>query len=112
MPSADTTLRLDPWWPTNSIQRNLTVADLVALPEELPSGRAFCEVFDGRVVQWPIPGCGHGYTQATIGAHLVLQGQQRGLGRAYSRVGVVIARDPDSAYAPDLSFISNGRLPV
>jgi Uma2 family endonuclease len=112
MSSADTTVRLDPWWPTNSIQRKLTVADLAALPEELPSGRAFCELYNGRVVQWPIPGCGHGYTQATIGAQFVLQGQERGLGRAYSRVGVVVSRDPDSVYAPDVSFVSKGGLPI
>jgi Uma2 family endonuclease len=41
-----------------------------------------------------------------------MQGEHRGLGKARSRVGIILGRDPDHVLGPDATFIANGRLPL
>lgn len=58
------------------------------------------------------PGYRHGRIQSTLVAYLKDFGEWRGLGHAYTDIGVVISRNPDTVYSPDVAFISSARLPV
>jgi Uma2 family endonuclease len=93
--------------------RLLTVADLAALPTELPSGDVRYELNDGVLVVMPPPGDIPSYRQAKIVQHLghlaedVLQ-----LGRVRVEAGIVLRRDPDRVVGADGAFILNASLPV
>lgn len=98
--------------PFGAVERLFTAADLAALPDDLPSGRAYYELEMGKLAIMSPPGESHGYVQSNIVAFLKQQGQWRGLGRAYTEIGVVISRNLDTVYSPDVAFIANDRLPV
>jgi Uma2 family endonuclease len=91
--------------------RRLTVADLAALPSELPSGDVRFELDNGRLVSMSPPGNVHGWLQASIGAELKQQGEKRGFGKAYSEVGVILWRNPDRVIGADNAFIAAQSLP-
>lgn len=92
--------------------RILTVADLAALPDELPSGPVKYELDNGRLIIMPVPGDSHGAIQARIAAELVMQGSRAGHGKAWAEVGVILWRNPDRVVGPDASFVVQARLPV
>jgi Uma2 family endonuclease len=94
------------------VDRIFTAADLAALPEDLPSGRVYYELEMGKLAIMSPPGENHSYVQLNIGFFLKLQGQRQGLGRAYTEIGIVISRNPDTVYGADVAFIGNDRLPV
>lgn len=58
------------------------------------------------------PGGLHGSLQALFCAELVNQGQRKGFGHAYSEVGIVLMRNPDSVYGADLAFVGKRKSPV
>jgi Uma2 family endonuclease len=94
-------------------QRLLTVADLAALPDELPSGPVKYELDQGRLVAlMSPPGEMHGAHQATIVTLLKLLGERAGHGKALGEVAIILRRNPDRVFAPDAAFIASRSLPV
>jgi Uma2 family endonuclease len=97
--------------PIEPYVRLLTVADLAAMPEDLPSGDVKFELDNGRLIVTPPPGDKHGLTQLSIGSHIFNHVRQHGLGEAWVETGVVLWRNPDRCVGPDVSFIAQDRLP-
>jgi Uma2 family endonuclease len=62
------------------------------MPEMLPSGSVSYELHHGRLVAMSPPGANHGNLQVRIGAELIQQGECQGHGKAFTNVGVVLAR--------------------
>lgn len=58
------------------------------------------------------PGAIHGNFQVRIGGALLTQGEMKGLGKAYTEVGIVLARKPDHIVGADAAFIANRSLPA
>jgi Uma2 family endonuclease len=94
------------------VPRPLTVADIAALPDELPSGPVKYELDDGRLVIMAPPGGIHGRMAARMVGHLLVHGESAGHGDAYSDVAIVLRRNPDRLVAPDACFVANTSLPV
>lgn len=92
--------------------RLLTASDLAALPETLPSGPVTYELHRGRLVMMSPPGRSHGITQLKIGAVLALQGSMAGHGEAWTEVGILLHRDPDTLLTPDVAFAGKALLPL
>jgi Uma2 family endonuclease len=98
---------------TISTQRPLTVADLAALPSELPSGPVAYELDNGRLVIKAPPGNEHGAVESNVTADLKVQGERRGLGKVRSgEVAVILWRNPDRVVGADIAFIANHNLPL
>ena len=91
--------------------RLLTAADLAVMPEQLPSGPVSFELHHGRLFAMAPPGATHGNLQAIFGGELLMQGQKKGHGKAYTEVGVVLARRPDHVLGPDAAFVASRSLP-
>src|SRR4051812_2738945 len=82
--------------------RLLTVADLAALPSELPSGPVLYELDHGRLIILALPGDVHGAVESNVATALKLQGECRGLGKARcGGVGVILRRNPDRVVGAD-----------
>jgi Uma2 family endonuclease len=94
-------------------ERLWTVADVAALPDDLPTGPAVYEVHDGRLVVMAPPGDLHGAYESNLVYQLKLQGEMKGHGRARSGdVGIILRRKPDRLFGADALFICNDRLPI
>lgn len=94
-------------------RRLLTVADLAAMPSELPSGTVLYELDNGRLIIMPPPGDIHGAIESNLTTELKIQGERRGHGKVRSgEVGVVLWRDPDRVVGADAVFIANKSLPI
>jgi Uma2 family endonuclease len=92
--------------------RLFTVADLAALPRELPTGPVDYELDNGRLVPMSPTGRRHGEIHSALAAQLYLQGQLRGFGRSFIETGIVLWRNPDRMVGPDASFVTSKSLPV
>jgi Uma2 family endonuclease len=90
----------------------LTVADLAALPSELPSGAARYELDDGVLITMAPPGFDHGHVESRLAKRLQTFGEELGFGVATGEVTIVLRRNPDRVVAPDTTFISKSRLPI
>src|SRR5262245_24289558 len=93
-------------------QRLLTAADVAALPDDLPSGKVKYELYEGRLVIMPLPGAEHSDGQLRISSYLFTLGELRGYGKAFSEVGIVLGRKPDSVVGPDAAFVTKASLPI
>lgn len=93
-------------------QRLFVVADLDALPTELPSGPIDYELDNGRLIFVGPPGDTHGAVQSNIATELKIQGERKGHGKVRTEVGVVLGRDPDCVLTPDVLYISKNSLPL
>ena len=93
-------------------QRLFTAADLAAMPEHLPSGSVSFELHHGRLVPMSPPGATHGNLQNRIGTALSTQGEDKGHGKAYTEVGIVLARNPDHVVGADAAFVAKRSLPA
>src|SRR3954449_9948056 len=91
--------------------RLFTVADLAALPSELPSGPVRWELDNGRFIAMPPPGFIHGASQGKTVSALQVQGEARGHGLACAEVGIILWRNPDRLVGADGAFITNASLP-
>ncbi|MGL4550116.1 MAG: Uma2 family endonuclease, partial [Gemmataceae bacterium] len=91
--------------------RLLTVADLAAMPDHLPSGPVKWELHDGRLVSMVLPGYEHGVLQNRIGTFLTVQGDYRGHGQTLGEIGLVLRRNPDRVVGPDACFLCASPLP-
>jgi Uma2 family endonuclease len=98
--------------PLDYTPRLFTVADVAALPSELPSGSVRYELDHGRLVTMPPPGNIHGAATSKFVAALVYLGENRGFGKARDEVGVLLRRNPDHLLGPDAVFIANASLPI
>ena len=92
--------------------RLLTVADVAAMPTQLPSGPVDYELDNGRLVLMSPTGRRHGQIQSAIASALYSQGKQAGHGEAYVETGVILWRNPDRMVGPDASFVTNRSLPA
>ena len=93
-------------------QRLFTAADLAAMPEHLPSGDVSFELHHGRLVAMSPPGARHGNFQVRIGGALLAQGESKGCGKAYTEVGIVLARKPDHIVGADAAFVTSQSSPA
>ena len=92
--------------------RLLTCADVIALPESLPTGDVRYELDNGRLVILAPPGDLHGAIQLNIGYELKRQGELAGHGKARTEVGIVLWRDPDRLVGADVAFVAKSSLPL
>jgi Uma2 family endonuclease len=93
--------------------RLLTVADLAVLPAQLPSGPILYELDNGELVTFPVHDGDHGAVKANFAAALMVQGQQRGRGKARcGGVGVILWRTPDRVIGADVLFVASRSLPI
>jgi Uma2 family endonuclease len=97
--------------PIEPYLRLLTVADLAAMPGDLPSGDVKYELDNGRLIVTPPPGSEHGLIQGEFAAQLVTFAKQHSLGRVWVDCGVILWRDPDRCVGPDICFVAQHRLP-
>lgn len=86
----------------------LTVDQFERLPEE--DGYRV-ELAAGRLVREPLPGPRHGRIGVKLGARIDAFAVEHDLGLTFSEAGFVLSRDPDTVRGPDLSFVSQSRLP-
>lgn len=93
-------------------ERLFTVADVAALPTDLPSGPVQYELDNGRLLTMPPPGDVHGAVQGNFSEAFKSQGERKGLGKARGEVGVILWRDPDRLVGPDATFITSASLPL
>ena len=68
--------------------KQFTIADLLVLPTDLPSGTVDYELDNGRLLTMDPPGDIHGSVQANLVTELTIQGERRGHGKARSEVGI------------------------
>lgn len=92
--------------------RLLTVADMAAMPTELPSGPIDYELDNGRLVLMSPTSRLHGEIQSAMAAALRTQGRLQGFGKEFVETGVVLWRAPDRMVGPDVSFVAKRSLPV
>jgi Uma2 family endonuclease len=98
---------------TPSSERRFTVADLAALPSELPSGPVRYELDNGRLITMSPPGAIHGRIESNITFQLVAQGESRGLGKVLcGEAAVILWRNPDRVVGTDVLFLANASLPM
>jgi Uma2 family endonuclease len=84
----------------------VTGEELYRLPD---LGR--CELVDGRIVPLSPTGRPHGRAAARLAAHILLFVESHDLGEVLTAdAGIYTRRDPDTVRAPDVMFISHGRL--
>jgi Uma2 family endonuclease len=93
------------------VPRLFTAADLAALPDELPSGPVQYELDDGRIIFMPSPGDVHSAVSSNVVAHLKVQGEWVGHGKARDAVSVILRRNPDRVVGTDGCFMANASLP-
>jgi Uma2 family endonuclease len=92
--------------------RLFTAADLAAMPTHLPSGDVDYELDHGRLVIMVPPGQLHGSTQSRLDFELQAQGEKKGHGRAFTEVGIVLSRRPDTVLGADNAFVCGAKLPI
>src|SRR5439155_6855587 len=93
-------------------RRLWTVADLAALPSELPSGPAKYELDNGSLIIMSLPDYEHGAVQGNFLLELKRQGEERGLGKAGGEVRIILWRNPDRVVGPEALFVANASLPL
>jgi Uma2 family endonuclease len=92
-------------------ERLFTVADVAAMPRDLPSRSVSFEPYHGRLVPMSPPGAVHGNLQSRFGAELMMQGEKKGHGKTYTEVGILFARQPDHLIGADAAFVMSRSLP-
>lgn len=92
--------------------RLLTVADVAMFPTQLPSGPVDYELCQGALVVMSPPGDPHGALQNRFGAAFLVQGEERGWGTSRTEISLILSRDPDTLYVPDVVFLAKRSYPV
>jgi len=94
-------------------RRTWTLADVAVLPEQLPTGPAMYEVWDGELRIMPPTGEVHGSLESRLSGVLLIHGEWEGHGRvAGGEVGVVIDTEPTTLFGADVVFCSSDQLPI
>jgi Uma2 family endonuclease len=89
----------------------LTAGELADLPDRLDGQSVKYELYDGELHIMAPPGGEHSRRQHLI-ARVFLVAEDLGLGVAFSEVGVVLQRNPDTVLGPDAAFVLKESLPV
>ena len=92
-----------------TLNKLVTAEEFAAFPEPLDGSKE--ELLRGEVITMPPPKGRHGLAQAQIAYLLKCLVTPRKLGWVITESGVVIERDPDSVFGPDVSFYSIARHP-
>jgi Uma2 family endonuclease len=87
-------------------------ADLAAFPTHISSGDVDYELDCGKLIIKRPPCAAHASVQIFIAAELMYQGQRKHHGRAFTEVGIVLSRNPDTVLGADLAFVGKPKLPV
>lgn len=87
--------------------RLLTADDLLHLPDD---GNRY-ELVRGVLITMPPPDYEHGREAVRLSRRLGTYVEDHGLGDVLVESGYRIERDPDTVLAPDVSFVSAGRVP-
>lgn len=91
------------------VQKLLTAEEFAALPE--PPDGSKEELLRGEVITMPVSNSRHGLVQAQIAYLLHDAVRSCKIGWVTIGSGVVIERDPDTVFGPDVSFFSIARYP-
>jgi Uma2 family endonuclease len=91
------------------LNKLVTIEDFVKLPEPADGSRE--ELLRGEVITMPPPQSRHGLIQLQIGFLLKSVIGPKKLGWVMTETGVVVERDPDSFFGPDVVFWSIRRVP-
>jgi Uma2 family endonuclease len=79
--------------------------------ERLPHDDSFRdEVVRGRLVREPVPAGEHGWLEVRLGHHLYMHVERHGLGVVLGCTGYILASEPLTLRAPDLSFVAHARV--
>jgi Uma2 family endonuclease len=101
--------------PGTPMPRTFTVADLAALPDDLPSGPVLWEMDNGRLIAMAPPGDIHGGVEFRISGRLYVDGELKGhgVGRC-GEVGIILwrAQPKDKVVGADAVFIAKRSLPL
>ena len=89
-----------------------TIADLDALPTELPSGTVRYELEAGRLLAMSPTGARHGFLMIRLGRRMDEAAERCGGKVCGGDVGVILSRDPDTLLGGDLAYFSAASLPV
>lgn len=94
-------------------ERLFTIADVAALPDELPSGPVLYELDNGRLITMPPPGDLHGGVENKFAGAFLYEGERKGHGKSRcGDVGIILWRDPDRLVGTDVAFIKKEFLPL
>lgn len=93
-------------------RRIFTLRDVAAMPRDLPTGGVRYELERGNLIIMAPPGADHSTSHGNIYYWLRREAEERGLGKAYVEVGVVLRRNPDTLLGPDAAFILTASLPA
>jgi Uma2 family endonuclease len=95
-------------------KRWFTIADLAALPDQLPSGPVKWELWKGEIRSMPPPGDFHGSVASRVTTILTVYGEWEGHGRTTGGdVGVVIQLEsPQTCVGADVAFIAQDQRPA
>ena len=86
----------------------VTADELFRMPEDDYS----YELVRGRLIQMPRPSPRHGIVVMRLGMPLYQFVEEHELGVVLIEVGFMLASDPDTVRAPDISFLRRERLPL
>ena len=86
----------------------LTAEELMRVPESV--GKQ--ELVDGRVIEMPPVGWGHGKRQGKAFRRLDEWNDAHGLGSVMVEVGFILDRAPDLVRGPDVAFIRTENIPA
>lgn len=94
-------------------RRFWTLADMAALPSQLPTGPALYELWDGELRLMPPLAEVHGNLENRLGGILLFYGEWEGHGRSScGEVGIVINAVQDTVFGADAVFLSSDQLPA
>ena len=99
--------------PIPAAARVLSFGELLTAEQfmRLPRTAYKQELVDGRVIEMPPVGSGHGERQGKNFRRLDEWNDQHKLGKVYVEVGFIFERDPDLVRGPDVSFIRAEKIP-
>jgi Uma2 family endonuclease len=80
--------------------------------EKLPDNDVRMELVRGRVIALPLAGFERGAILAQLAPLIRPYLTRNNLGRFVGRVGVILARNPDTVRCPDAAYYSFSRIPV
>jgi len=92
-------------------RRILTAGDLAEFPTTLSSGLVRYELLDGCLLILPPLTLDESRSFRDLLYQLTIQGEHRGFGTVWGRVGIIRSRNPDDVAAPEGCFIVTERLP-
>ena len=85
----------------------MTAVDL----EQWPRDHRRYELVRGELIEMPPVGFEHGDVTAGLVTPMRAHADRHRLGKVLIELGYVLARDPDTVRAPDISFVAASRLP-